>query len=348
MKNSILIVSVFLVFKLSSQTITFTSIPKAKDLMITQGIDSISVADLKLGKIGANNIWDFSGVKKNDLDPIKLQYELPSQPIKNAFPTCNLITFDLALPTEIACFESTTQGLVQLGSANAVDVNPLPKKLLLIPLNLSLNGAAIKDTQEVVRYDSLGNIMDTIHLLMTYKADAVGTLKTPIGSFNALRLSIYLITQESFDIGVGSPVNIYRQQYDWFVPDMKGIVFDYSETGIFSSVFGLQIAGEKNASYLTKSGVSTNNIEVNSITKLYPNPAQESITITTNLEKNESVSIEITDILGQTVLSKSLFLTQGIQNTPLEIDHLQNGGYFLTIKNNDHKMIGNNTFLIHK
>ena len=68
--------------------------------------------------------------------------------------------------------------------------------------------------------------------------------------------------------------------------------------------------------------------------KIYPNPASDIITISTNIHKE---AIIITNILGEILIEKSIESTSEI----IDLSSLKKGIYFITINNKTEKIIKN-------
>lgn len=79
--------------------------------------------------------------------------------------------------------------------------------------------------------------------------------------------------------------------------------------------------------------VSVNEIHNPYAFGIYPNPSNQNATISFTLAKNENVSIEITDMLGQVVRTVSKGeLNNGAHNYNFSRDGLSNGVYFVKLK----------------
>jgi hypothetical protein len=67
----------------------------------------------------------------------------------------------------------------------------------------------------------------------------------------------------------------------------------------------------------------------NNLVKIFPNPAQDMITVSYPGNQLETTELEITTALGQTVFTKSI-----TSNEQIDISNLSNGLYFIHLKGN--------------
>nr|MDQ3049191.1 T9SS type A sorting domain-containing protein [Bacteroidota bacterium] len=65
---------------------------------------------------------------------------------------------------------------------------------------------------------------------------------------------------------------------------------------------------------------------------LFPNPANDHITVNFDLPKQQIISFEITNVLGQVVYSGENHSLQGINSIVIDIVNLNKGIYFLQLK----------------
>lgn len=75
--------------------------------------------------------------------------------------------------------------------------------------------------------------------------------------------------------------------------------------------------------------VGVSELAKSSVIKIYPNPAQNNITVNFPGNQLETADLEITTALGQTVFTKSI-----ISNEQIDISNLSNGLYFIHLKGN--------------
>jgi PKD repeat protein len=83
------------------------------------------------------------------------------------------------------------------------------------------------------------------------------------------------------------------------------------------------------------SGISTADFTQN--LQLFPNPGSESFTLAFSLEKTEQVQIEMHNVLGQTVLISSPYMTNAFEQT-FSLANLANGMYEIAIRAGDKVM----------
>jgi hypothetical protein len=89
---------------------------------------------------------------------------------------------------------------------------------------------------------------------------------------------------------------------------------------------------------LTPASVTTANESADE-TIVFPNPANNKLTIKYSMNNTERVIFEIVDIVGRQVSYTSTTSNPGVNNETIDVGHLTNGTYFLQIKENNHKEI---------
>lgn len=104
--------------------------------------------------------------------------------------------------------------------------------------------------------------------------------------------------------------------------------------------FGLDGPGGNISNTTTFCSTSCNSCPVTSINEkvnsfntflLYPNPATNILTIKLNNREAETLSIEVRDMMGKTVLAKSLKVSIGENETELNVSNLVQGTYILNV-----------------
>ena len=81
-------------------------------------------------------------------------------------------------------------------------------------------------------------------------------------------------------------------------------------------------------------GVNENTgVSANTISAVYPNPASGKVFATVELARTANVSVEISNLLGQKVISLNQgIMTSGKYDIPVELKGINAGVYFLTVK----------------
>jgi hypothetical protein len=67
--------------------------------------------------------------------------------------------------------------------------------------------------------------------------------------------------------------------------------------------------------------------------KVYPNPSRGNVEVEVFIPNTENSSLEVYDILGKKVTSKTLETSVGVQKVQLDLTKLASGEYFLIFKN---------------
>lgn len=84
-------------------------------------------------------------------------------------------------------------------------------------------------------------------------------------------------------------------------------------------------------------------IKTNMPVKVSPNPAHGSVMLSVGIEKENTVSISVSDIYGNQRILKQVRLTSGTTQTPIDVSRLPKGTYFITVING--KTISKTTFV---
>jgi len=158
----------------------------------------------------------------------------------------------------------------------------------------------------------------------TYTADGWGTLITQAGTFsNTLRVRWDGITHDS---ALGFPTTSYFQSgYFWY---KEGFHLYLAMTYTDSSTIGVFHA----ASYLSNpTGIAKLANPISSIS-IYPNPANEKITIHFQNSNRNNLEVRIVNTLGENVmLNRSQNIQIGENTIVVETHELANGIYFAQI-----------------
>lgn len=293
-------------------TITHEDMPVA-GTVIMRAMDTATITNP--GSSGMNQTWDFSTAIAHLSDTV--QYMLPSEvPGGNLFPGANLAEgrtiYDPAGDFSNYIFWNSAQdGMYAIGwnlsfgypgfsfySVQQYDPDP---NTLPLPLTFgssstaSTTGERYSSTRiENVIFDSSRVVS---HITQDMTADGSGTLITPIGSYEALRVienSTHIDSTYSWTPGLGwtfeNTETMNLTNYRWFAND-------------FGEVATLSIDQESTQfQYLVSIIISAQNVQINPNIRLYPNPAGDLLYI----ESSSPVThVEIYTVDGQLLLSSN-------------------------------------------
>ena len=68
--------------------------------------------------------------------------------------------------------------------------------------------------------------------------------------------------------------------------------------------------------------------------RVYPNPASDVLNIEVNASQASEMSINVYNIMGQNVMSKTASINTGINRPSISTSELSSGIYFVTVKAN--------------
>ena len=165
-------------------------------------------------------------------------------------------------------------------------------------------------------------------------ADGWGTLITPYGTFETIRVKSDIIQYDSIfidSLGIGFPVLWDYTEYKWLGNDFGLPLCTVSDDGIISDVTYIDSV----RSLFT--GVVTKNI-VDSKISIYPNPVKDKINVEVVVNNPDEIEILLKSITGETIqqLYKGKQTEKVFKQTfSIDSDKLSKGIYFLKIKTNE-------------
>jgi hypothetical protein len=309
-------------------------LPKSNDTQISIRVDSILAISALPGNKGENVSWDFSNLSGKESDTLNWI---------SATKTTNYSKFPLAaLALKKACtkFHShvthtdieTCKNDFYIVNANGLsyygsDVQGITK--YAIPRNifpLLKYGDSIKNESRFIYY-SAGYTQKVLHVKGYSKADAWGTIKTPVGSVSAIRIFTSEIVYDStYTSGIATlksktEGNYY---YKWYTKGLGYPVLQMSK-GILSQNSNYQTI--EYAAKLKSVTTGLENISTNQASAtIYPNPFKDRATLRLSSNFNpEKYTLSIFDMYGRLIFTKG-------NNTGNEIiierNNMQQGTYF--------------------
>jgi len=326
-------------------TITANDFPHAGMLVVT---NSDSTSSLSPGSAGTGQVWDFSNLVASYDD--STLYTMPGgQPGSVNHPNANLVAKDLDSDINYdggynyIFYETTAGGWLVQGQELKISFWGMSitwhmfyePPALILPLPLTYNSSNNQTTSWKL-YAATGfggTIMDSVltinHTTVSQVADASGTMKTPEGSFEVLRVYEHTeIIDSSFK---------YNASSGWVFDETGFTVLNtyrWYANGI-GEVGALVMDDKKGGGNLTcfKSStiVGLDEIPKANFVRIYPVPAVDKLTIDAGVQVERT---EIYNLAGE-------FITTGSNETTIDISKLKPGTYFL-------KVITPKTFSTHK
>jgi hypothetical protein len=85
---------------------------------------------------------------------------------------------------------------------------------------------------------------------------------------------------------------------------------------------------------------SVNNQSVNAVSlTAYPNPFVSSFKLAVNSEMESEMNVVVYDQFGKSVLSTTMALSSGQNEALINIEHIENGIYFVNVQNDNVKQV---------
>ena len=227
--------------------ITFnqSNVPTAGDVLIIAGADTIGVTP---GASGANQVWDFSFFDTLSMDTTT--YITPAEaPNNQDFPIANLASYNTGT---YFFYQKAASALWGLGGAIDFQETGTYMNIFFDPKSKQMAfpatyGTTFSDSTnlEFIVEDPEGSFRSKTLLKTENIIDGYGTVITPVGSFDALRMVNTTETIDSswIDIGGGnwflfSSGNSTDVAYSYLAAESQGpmVSIDYFEDGTIASV----------------------------------------------------------------------------------------------------------------
>lgn len=340
---SILII-VFCINLNAQVTISSSEMPASGTSYVVSNTSSIS----NYTAAGANLNWDFSGLTPLSQDT--LTYETP---ISAVIPITYIATFNNPLDPDHKATTAKEENLsIPVPGITVTDVYFFYKlgssDFRQVGMGANISGAALpvkmdptdriyvlpihyndKDTSVSFFEASIPTIGYYSSSKTRYNhADAYGTVKTPYGTFQALRIKStcnYHDSLYSEQMGIGFPNDRQEIEYKWMVQGFKIPVITVTErTGVASVVY---------IDSLRNIGISEAN-DLSGI--LFPNPASKVVTVL-NPQPSQPAEIQIFSLNGQMVLNDRIEMNTS--SRVIDIKSLNPGIYSVVISNKEQHII---------
>ena len=353
----------FLFFALLSEnifgqiTVIDTDIFSAGDIVF-QAYDVNPGTVINVGSTGLNQSWDFSSLQESSLStiffisPIGTNYE-------NKYPNANLCMDDNG---SLSYYHKTSTGVFLHGIGDTVFSSPA--LFYPLPLTYGLNisdgpivvidtaitgpflSVAIPPATVVVLSNGLANRADTalIEIANTteFSVDASGTLITPLGTFDVLRLKRIQTTNSVLNVYCSDTVsqvgawvtnipfssipflagfsnNEIEYKYQWITNDVSAefILAEIVVDNLDNIINGV--------SFQTTAPISSITEDNQNMFNVLPIPASDKLIIKS--KSNALVDLILLDVMGKLVFSDKFKST-----TQIDLTQISKGIYYLNLR----------------
>lgn len=330
MKKALLIAIVFIspyIF-VGQIVIDQTDLPNIGDIQIMIEVDSIQGVGLSPGASGTNIFWDFSSLITG-YGKDTTYYVNPSSTLYgSSFPTSDIAGKEWAGNENCYSYDyclKGSSGMQWLGFGACWNTPPelfITGNYLFFPIltygnSVNHYGRAIFDLISP-------NTYTVYYFTEVSMADAWGTITTPIGTVNAIRIyTTEILYDSSYVNGVGTQNSVTTgYYYSWYEKDLGWPVLEIGK--------GLRMEEDfQSASYSSSlvTGINSIAYSENSFS-IYPNPNNGVFSI--SLQNTDAkLEVEIYNLLGEKVYAISNFKQQ--TTNEIDISNFPRGIYFVLI-----------------
>jgi hypothetical protein len=226
----------------------------------------------------------------------------------------------------------TADSMTSVGYSMVINNNEIPYKSDTIEKNydfpIQYGNTTYSRGYTKIDMNPVYNAILKQHRVHSSSVDGWGSIKTPYGTFNALRIKHEIIEIDSISLTVASfpttlPLqNPLRREYEWWTNGEKAPILKIST----SETQGIEnITAVQYRDIYRGLDASLINLKSNSIL-FFPNPSSEDLTI---INDGSIKKIEITDLQGNKVIE---FEDLKSQSNKINIAILQKGFYLLQIE----------------
>ena len=345
----------------SQVTITESDMPSAGDtLRYSVAANAIGISPMDGG---TNQNWDFSNLQSasqyvDDFVSVSSTpftyvavFGLPFSPAasdmaridNSAFQIPEIPVVNISVEDVYNFYKSNSDAYEQKGFGASINGFPLPITYsdpdVLIPLPLS----------QGVEQSSSYSFNATIPTLGYYGRDAErtntvdgsGTLVTPFGTFDAIRMRSELVYTDSVAIdalgfGIQLP-ELTEIKYKWFAQGYGWPLLEITANSFFGVETVSRVVYRDNVEEIDDTSVE--DFFTQNPVLLYPNPTSGILNFKFYSPEKADMQIEILDLTGRTVYSKSTAILPGdnFNVIPLHALNVSAGSYFLKLSKSGNK-----------
>jgi len=355
MKNVILPAIFSIVFLLSAHyiiaQITVTDIHVVQSgRQVIQAQDTLPSTGMQPGSPGTNMTWDFSGLALHSEDT--LNFVNPDwTPYEANHPTSNLAARAGAADFYLFLNNSPTGLFIQgfsgdvLGTGTAIHAPTAPNETLAeFPLNYSNSYTSVSGNDVTIDGSFISVLIDSVRLktskIKIVMVDAWGSLTTPMGTFDALRLNQTIQDIDStwtLSFGMWSLFDNSKsstKNYAWWTNDAAA-GFPLLEME-YDTVSGTP----ESITYLKATPAIGIKEEAEIPVAVYPNPATTEIVFASDQLQN--ARIQLLDVCGRLISEE----TAGSFKRSFSVSHLNEGAYLYRIVSKEGKLRNAGKFYI--
>jgi len=349
-KELLLAVLLLSMYSLSAQIIIDKNdMPSQGDIVRTS--TGLNLGFIDYQETGEDYNWDFSELTpiSQSVDTFVSQLDVPLFYIPFFMFSSNLAvnnSSDLPIPdfpitNQYTFFNNTNSSYGIVGDAAMLYGFPIPLKfnsadiLYQFPMNYGNTGNSYADYS--MGLEDFGYISKEVTRSNT--VDGWGTLTTPYGTFEVLRLKSEVIEFDSIyldSLGIGLPIYREYTEYSWLAKNQKIPLLQ------ITSSFGGVLVTYVDSVRSTPSAINNNSLIVSDNLNVFPNPAHDIVNISFDLFSNSDIEIDIYNLSGIKVANNKMGMHMPDRiNIEMNLRNygLNNGIYFLKIvSGNQHVM----------
>jgi len=221
-----------------------------------------------------------------------------------------------------------TTSAVSTGCSDIYEPNASTAAAATIPVNTNIVGLiAVSGDNDYYKFVTTAGLTNIKVILSSLPADF--DLKLYNSSGTTLTTSQNAgTTSEQIILNTTTAATYYLRVY--------GYSSAYSATSCYNLIANTSGSTFRTANQSTNEG-SSNALKVNGIDELsiYPNPTTNKLNINFFITESATLTTDVIDMLGKTVLNKNFSVDEGFNQTALDLSDLNNGIYFLRLQQND-------------
>jgi hypothetical protein len=315
-------------------TLTSANAPVARTAHRVRDVDTTAAKRLVITPGSATaQTWNFSTIALDPAPAYLTTYAvITGAPSASSFPTATLIErTDVTNPQVVTYHRINASEWAVLGDVDdmgQVTVNADPRVILKYPFTLN---TSFKDTFTIDDPN-----FGTFESKSVITGDAWGTIQTPLGSFNSLRMK--RVVTASFSL-FGIPIKLDIVGNEWWTNQHSYPILAHQRLIFSSPIIPNGVDTTYQAFVLTFQTVGVKETEVNHISNTFPSPANAQMTLDIDVPNASKVAALIMSMNGQTFKTRNLGeLQSGKQQVNIDVSDLPSGSYQLILMSDKGKL----------